>query len=80
MGLGRTPGSPKKKPTNKDTPWLVPVDFGIWYLMFGCQAVRSHPLCMHRVAQLQADQGRALFEPKASLRGPRLKRVPQAAP
>ncbi len=54
-------------------------EFGIWYLVFGCSAVRSHPLCLRRGAQLQADQGCALSEPQASLRRPRLKRAPQAA-
>ncbi len=76
IGIGNQRQKPKPH-TNKDTPWRVLVDFGIW--MLGCSAVRSQPLCLRRGAQLQADQGCALFEPQASLRGPRLKRAPQAA-
>ena len=38
-----------------------------------------NPLCACRGAQLQAEKGPRMFEPKASLRGPRLKRAPQVA-
>ena len=38
--------------------------------MFGCSGPH-HPFWACREAQRRADQGRALFEPKASLRGPR---------
>jgi hypothetical protein len=39
----------------------------------------SNPLCACRGAQLFADKGPRVFEPKASLRGPREKRAPQVA-
>ena len=48
-----------------------------------CLRVRTrtlpHPFCLRRGTELSADQGCELFEPWLSLRGPRLKRVPQGA-
>ncbi|VTU26474.1 hypothetical protein H4CHR_01802 [Variovorax sp. PBS-H4] len=44
-----------------------------------CGALKFNPLWPRRGAQLFAEKGPRVFEPKASLRGPREKRAPQVA-
>ncbi|SDO25664.1 hypothetical protein SAMN05720382_1255, partial [Polaromonas sp. JS666] len=71
LGPARTGQSEAGTNTNKDTPRRVLVSSGIRFSF-------SHPLCMRRGAQVQADQGsRCLSE--ASLARPRLNRAPQVA-
>ncbi|VTU31225.1 hypothetical protein H6CHR_03556 [Variovorax sp. PBL-H6] len=69
--------APVRTQTHAPIPGLA--QRGRWWPSEAMARPVSNPLCACRGAQLFAEKGPRVFEPQASLRGPRVKRAPQVA-